>query len=229
MYVTEFFGISFKQLVMTFGSATPSYSTVVMDSPLTITSDTKLPYTDPYQYKQSIVGVPNVYNDEASFELINDTTIRFYMTDQRPGAHRNGKILSYYDIDITEVLNPVTKYSYFKYLQNRHAFEFTLTYVSEVPYVDLVATADDLPSILTATQPARFTPISITNGKAPYVYTVNPALPDSLELNAATGQITGSPLYKQDAETYTMTIEDITGENVAADFVIVVDDFVGIP
>ena len=224
MYVTEFFGISFKQLVMTFGAATPSYSTVVMDSPLTITSDTKLPYTDPYQYKQSIVGVPNVYNDEASFDLINDTTIRFYMTDQRIDDHKSGKILSYYDIDITDIANPVTKFSYFKYIQNKHTFEIKLTYVSEVEYIDPVASVSQPATTLIANQPASFTPVTISNGKAPYVYTVDPALPTSLKLNATTGQITGSALYKQDSETYTVSVEDITGEKASADFAMTVTE-----
>ncbi len=51
-------------------------------------------------------------------------------------------------------------------------------------------------------------PVSATGGIPPYAWSVSPALPAGLSLNAATGQITGTPTAAQGATNYTMTIND---------------------
>lgn len=65
---------------------------------------------------------------------------------------------------------------------------------------------------LTAGAPAvSFTPLPLTGGTTPYVYTVSPALPAGLALNAATGAITGVPTAATALASYTITGTDSAG------------------
>ncbi len=55
------------------------------------------------------------------------------------------------------------------------------------------ATTELPATTVTAGVPAAFTPVTADGGTAPHAFTVDPALPNWLALDAATGQITGTP------------------------------------
>lgn len=56
-----------------------------------------------------------------------------------------------------------------------------------------------------------FNPVTVTGGTNPVTYSVSPALPTGLSLNASTGQISGTPTVSSSLATYTMTIIDSAG------------------
>lgn len=68
-------------------------------------------------------------------------------------------------------------------------------------------------TIMTASLPAGTvnqpyaTTLGASGGITPYTWSVNPALPANLQLDPATGAITGTPTA-QDASTYTFTLLD---------------------
>jgi len=89
----------------------------------------------------------------------------------------------------------------------------------------LVITVNDAPptGLQYPTLPAAFTlgqaitPVSPTsNGGTATVYTVNPALPAGLTLNAVTGQLTGTPSALTASATYTVTAWDSGGSTTGA-------------
>lgn len=127
IYVNELTGISIKKLVMTLGN---SHSPIELDNPLTITSDTKLPYTDYYSYRMYLVNTPNVYSDQTEFDLVDDTTIRWYLTGQRPDEVTSGNVMIYYDIDITNVNAPYVKSGRLEFVQGEYSFYINLTKAS---------------------------------------------------------------------------------------------------
>jgi hypothetical protein len=52
-------------------------------------------------------------------------------------------------------------------------------------------------------------PVQRSGGVAPFTWSVTPNLPDGLSLNAATGQITGSPAEGTDGDySFTFTVQD---------------------
>ena len=59
-----------------------------------------------------------------------------------------------------------------------------------------------------------FQPLTAAGGTTPYVYTVTPALPTGLTLNATTGQVTGTPTIISSATNYTFSVKDTN--NLAA-------------
>jgi Putative Ig domain len=59
-----------------------------------------------------------------------------------------------------------------------------------------------------------FQPLTASGGTTPYVYTVTPALPTGLTLNATTGQVTGTPTVTSSATNYTFSVRD--ANNVTA-------------
>jgi hypothetical protein len=124
IYVNELSGISIKKIVM---SLNTRHSTVELNDPLTITSDTKLPYKDYYSYRMYLVNTPNVYSDQTEFDLLDDTTIRWYLTSQRSGQVASGNIMVYYDIDITDQSAPYVKAAKLEFVQGSYSFSINLT------------------------------------------------------------------------------------------------------
>ena len=63
-----------------------------------------------------------------------------------------------------------------------------------------------------------FTPVTGSGGTTPLAYSVLPALPTTLTMNAATGQITGMPAAASAATVYTVTVTDHNGATATATF-----------
>ena len=124
IYVNESTGISIKKIVM---SINDSHSPIEFDDPLTITSDTKLPYKDYYSYRMYLINTPNVYSDQTEFNLLDDTTIRWYWTSQRPEEVTSGNVMVYYDIDISDLTNPYVKAARLEFVQGSYSFYINLT------------------------------------------------------------------------------------------------------
>lgn len=124
IYVNESTGISIKKIVMSINN---SHSPIELDNPLTITSDTKLPYKDYYSYRMYLINTPNVYADQTEFDLLDDTTIRWYLTSQRPDSIASGNVMAYYDIDISNVSNPYVKAARLEFVQGSYSFYINLT------------------------------------------------------------------------------------------------------
>jgi hypothetical protein len=127
IYTNELSGISIKKIVMTINS---THSPIEFDNPLTITSDTKLPYKDYYSYRMYLLNTPYVYSDETEFTLLDDTTIRWHLTQQRSGNAAKGTVMWYYDIDITDASNPFVKSVRLEFAQGTNSFYINLTKAS---------------------------------------------------------------------------------------------------
>jgi hypothetical protein len=69
---------------------------------------------------------------------------------------------------------------------------------------------------------ASFTPLALTGGTPPYVWSVSPALPTGLSLNAATGAITGTPAASL-TSTFTITGADANGAQVQQSLALVIN------
>lgn len=100
-------GISIRKAsVLITDNTTTGFAVIELEDPLTIINNTKLPYKDYYKQRISAFGGNNVTADETEFILLNDTTIRWFLTKQRPTAVSNTSWMAYYDIDITDISNP---------------------------------------------------------------------------------------------------------------------------
>jgi hypothetical protein len=81
---------------------------------------------------------------------------------------------------------------------------FSLTVNGAVTATQAIAS-----KIVTANQAiTAFTPVTGGAGTTPYTYSVAPALPAGLSINASTGSITGTPTSASGATTYTVTVTD---------------------
>lgn len=58
------------------------------------------------------------------------------------------------------------------------------------------------------TPTAPFTPVTASGGIVPYTYSVAPALPTGMSLNAGTGVVTGTPSASLTQTNFTMTVQD---------------------
>lgn len=68
-------------------------------------------------------------------------------------------------------------------------------------------------------QPAPvFTPVAVSGGTPPFVYTISPALPAGLSISASTGAISGTPTAAVNAVTETITVTDSVGATASATF-----------
>ena len=73
--------------------------------------------------------------------------------------------------------------------------------------------------VLTANQAATaFTPVTGGGGTAPLAFSVSPALPTGLTINAWNGSITGTPTATSGAATYTVTVTDAAGATATNTF-----------
>jgi sugar lactone lactonase YvrE len=83
----------------------------------------------------------------------------------------------------------------------------------------LTATTVTTLVILTANHPATpFTPVSGTGGSTPYSYSIHPALPSGLSIDASTGAISGTPAAINSSAIYSVTITDANSSTASADF-----------
>jgi hypothetical protein len=77
-----------------------------------------------------LLNTPYVYSDETEFTLLDDTTIRWHLTQQRSGTAAKGTVMWYYDIDITDISNPFVKSTRLEFAQGTNSFYINLTKVS---------------------------------------------------------------------------------------------------
>jgi|GEM_PF-1341783 len=63
-----------------------------------------------------------------------------------------------------------------------------------------------------------FTPVTAAGGTAPWAFSVAPALPSGLSINAASGAISGNPTAAATLATYTVTVTDAAGATSSASF-----------
>lgn len=76
---------------------------------------------------------------------------------------------------------------------------------------NLAATQAIALNTVIANQGAEFTPVTASGGYPPYSFSVSPALPTNLAINANTGVIGGTPSILQGYTTYTITVRDRIG------------------
>ena len=68
-----------------------------------------------------------------------------------------------------------------------------------------------------------FTPVAGSGGTAPLTYSISPALPSGISINAASGAISGTPEVASSAATYTVTVTDTNGITGSATFSLAID------
>jgi hypothetical protein len=108
LYVNDASVATVKRLAIQVQGTSTSYTILELDAPLTVINDIKLPYKTQYTSRISTFGSNKLLADEMYFELLNDTTVRWYLTNQHTAnSVENGKMLNYYDIDITDPTNPI--------------------------------------------------------------------------------------------------------------------------
>ena len=78
-------------------------------------------------------------------------------------------------------------------------------------------------TLTAGTAAGTFTPLSLTGGTTPYVWTVSPALPANLILASASGAITGTPSAALASTNFTVTGTDAAGAQVSQVFALVVN------
>ena len=78
-------------------------------------------------------------------------------------------------------------------------------------------------TLTAGTAAGTFTPLSLTGGTTPYVWTVSPALPANLTLASSTGAITGTPSAALASTNFTVTGTDAAGAQVSQVFALVVN------
>ena len=98
---------------------------------------------------------------------------------------------------------------------------FGLT-VNGVPTV-VVAQAVLTKALTAGTAVTAFTPMPLTGGTPPFIYSVSPLLPAGLGLNAGTGAITGTASAAAAPAVYTITATDSAGAQVSQALALVVN------
>lgn len=110
IHVNDLNGITFKKLSLEISNGTlTGYTVAELEDPVTVINNTKLPYKDSYKQRIVAMGGNNVLADETEFVLLNNATIRWHLTGQRPGNLGNANVMAYYDIDIANVAKPILK------------------------------------------------------------------------------------------------------------------------
>src|SRR5262249_38309388 len=72
--------------------------------------------------------------------------------------------------------------------------------------------------VLTVRVPSEFGLVAVSGGIAPYTFTIEPALPAGLVLNASTGRISGTPSAPSAMTNYTLTVNDSRGGRASRSF-----------
>jgi sugar lactone lactonase YvrE len=73
-------------------------------------------------------------------------------------------------------------------------------------------------SLVAGTAAGAFTPVTAAGGTGPYAFTIAPALPAGLTINASTGAITGTPTAPSAAAIYAVTVTDNIGATASKAF-----------
>ncbi|HEY1500091.1 MAG TPA: putative Ig domain-containing protein [Acidobacteriaceae bacterium] len=97
---------------------------------------------------------------------------------------------------------------------------------SKTIVIDPTVTATQAIATTTLTEnhaPTPFTPVTGSGGIAPLSYTVSPALPASLTMASASGQISGTPTVASATATYTVTVKDADNNTATATFSLTVN------
>lgn len=98
------------------------------------------------------------------------------------------------------------------------AANFTLTVNSAVVATQAIATETTAYNSTTT-----LTPVNGSGGTGALSYSISPTLPVGLNLNAATGQVTGAPTTVSSLTSYTVTVTDINNASATADFTLTVN------
>lgn len=98
---------------------------------------------------------------------------------------------------------------------------FTLT-ITDGPAASLSVASKGL----TINKAASFAPVTALGGTGTLSYTISPDLPDELELDPATGLITGTPTATAAASNFTVTVTDENSRTDTATFALTVNDSV---
>jgi hypothetical protein len=115
IHVNDLNGVTFKKLSLDISNGTVTgYTVAELEDPITVINNTKLPYKDSYKQRIVALGGNNVLADETEFVLLNDTTVRWYLTSQRADNIGNANFMAYYDIDIANVAKPFLKSANFE-------------------------------------------------------------------------------------------------------------------
>jgi len=91
---------------------------------------------------------------------------------------------------------------------------FTLTVNAPLQAV----AADPVPSITAGGAITPFIPVTASGGTAPYTYSISPGLPAGMTFDPATGQIAGTPTQSQPLTTFTVMIQEASGETTTKTF-----------
>ncbi|MBI5767103.1 MAG: putative Ig domain-containing protein [Verrucomicrobia bacterium] len=97
----------------------------------------------------------------------------------------------------------------------------TLNLTINPPLVATTAIATKV--VLVSTAATAFTPVTITGGTSPFVYTIAPALPAGLVIAPATGAISGTPTVTTNDTVHTVTVTDSVGATANSTFTLRVD------
>lgn len=83
-----------------------------------------------------------------------------------------------------------------------------------------ISSALTIPSFVTRpnTPITPFKPITVSGGSGIITYSISPALPSGLTLNASTGFISGTPTITMQSQVYTMTATDQVGQTTSQEF-----------
>jgi hypothetical protein len=120
-------GVAIGKLII---STADDDSVVEFTEPINLSSETRLPYTDLYDYRMVLRGENYVVSGgEMSVDYINDNLIRMYLTDVR-GTLSSGQIFGYYDIDITNKNSPMLTQCVIRYLQNDNSYQLVFTKIN---------------------------------------------------------------------------------------------------
>ena len=93
---------------------------------------------------------------------------------------------------------------------------FTLSVTAPTALTATVAVATK--KLMVGKVAASFIPVTSRGGYGSNVFTILPALPNGLSLNAATGAITGTATASIPATSHTITVTDLNGGTVSASF-----------
>jgi len=121
--------------------------------------------------------------------------------------------MEYYDIDITDLANPVLKSSYSKFIQGSASYESTMTFKEEFTEVPLSARVS-IPNLsVQEGSSVNSMPVTPAGGLDPYSFTVSPDLPSGLTLNSETGYITGTAPAAKASTPYVISVMDALEED----------------